>query len=41
VAKPIEAVLNVADLPEKSTECPKWRFVAAGRDHSLAVSDAG
>lgn len=40
-ARPIEQVLEDADLPDRLRESPKWICAAGGRDHSLAVSDQG
>ena len=40
IAYPVEQVLEEADL-DVASETPKWISIAGGRDHSLAVSDAG
>lgn len=41
VARPVEQVLEEADVYECSSETPKWIYAAGGRDHSLAVCESG
>ena len=41
VARPVEQVLQLADVYTQTSETPKWLHVAGGRDHSLAISQSG